>query len=80
MIHMGLDTVSLNGEGFDIKVKDGDIVKKGQLIAEFNIDQIKESYDVITPIVITNSNAYKDFTKATKKEVSIGDQVLVIKK
>ena len=80
LIHMGLDTVSLNGEGFDIKVKDGDIVKKGQLIAEFNIDQIKESYDVITPIVITNSNAYKDFTKATKKEVSIGDQVLVIKK
>ena len=55
-----MDTVKLQGKYFTPHVKKGDRVKKGQLIEEFDIDQIKKAgYSVITPVVITNSNQFK---------------------
>lgn len=60
LIHIGMDTVKLQGKYFTPHVKKGDRVKKGQLIEEFDIDQIKKAgYSVITPVVITNSNQFK---------------------
>lgn len=60
LMHIGMDTVRLEGKGYDVKVKAGDKVKKGQLLIKFDIDAIKEAgYDVTTPIVVTNGD---DFT------------------
>lgn len=60
LIHIGMDTVKLQGKYFTPHVKKGDKVKKGQLIEEFDIDQIKKAgYSVLTPVVITNSNQFK---------------------
>ena len=57
LIHIGMDTVKLNGRGFDVKVKVGDQVKAGDLLAEFDMDLIKsEGYPVTTAVVITNTD------------------------
>ena len=57
LIHIGMDTVKLNGRGFDVKVKAGDQVKAGDLLAEFDMDLIKsEGYPVTTAVVITNTD------------------------
>lgn len=59
LLHVGMDTVKLDGKGFDPQVKNGDAVKKGQLLMKFNLDEIKAAgYDVTTPIVITNGDAF----------------------
>lgn len=55
LIHVGIDTVKLNGEGFNVVVKDGDEVKKGDLLMEFDLDFISNNASSIaTPIVFTN--------------------------
>lgn len=55
LIHVGLDTVKLDGEGFSPKVKDGDHVNAGDLLLEFDLSFLKnQGYDITTPIVITN--------------------------
>lgn len=60
LIHIGMDTVKLDGKGFMPQVKNGDAVKKGQLLMKFDLDAIRKAgYDVTTPIVVTNSD---DFT------------------
>ncbi|WP_210610964.1 beta-glucoside-specific PTS transporter subunit IIABC [Priestia flexa] len=60
LVHIGLDTVTLDGQPFTLHVKDGDKVKKGDLIAEFDLESIKQAnLKTITPIIITNSHAYK---------------------
>ena len=59
LIHIGLDTVNLKGEYYKAYKKQGDKVKIGDLIIEFDIDAIKsKGYDIITPIVICNSSEY----------------------
>lgn len=57
LFHIGINTVSLKGEGFTSHVSVGDKVKAGQLLIEFDIEQIKAAgYPVITPIVVTNAD------------------------
>lgn len=59
LIHIGMDTVKLEGKGFTPQVKNGDKVKKGQLLMKFNLDEIKAAgYDVTTPIVVTNGEKF----------------------
>lgn len=80
LIHIGIDTVELKGRHFKVKVNQGDIVKKGDLLLEANIVEIqKEGYDVATPVVITNSS---DFTKIILEEgkVKVGDNIMLIRK
>lgn len=61
IIHVGLDTVELEGKPFTTHVKDGDRVEKGQLLLEADLETIKSAgYDCVTPIIITNSNNYVD--------------------
>ena len=55
LIHVGMDTVKLEGRGFSPKVKDGDKATKGQLLLEFDRELlIKEGFDITTPIIVTN--------------------------
>ncbi|WP_208559700.1 beta-glucoside-specific PTS transporter subunit IIABC [Marinilactibacillus kalidii] len=76
LIHVGMDTVNLDGRHFSPKVKQGDIVKKGQLLLEFDKEGIqKEGYSVITPVIISNTNQYLDILETSNKEMTqVGDE------
>lgn len=77
LIHIGLDTVNLKGKYFTCHVSEQQKVKKGDLLIEFDIDAVKAAgYDVITPVIICNSNDYSDVIKHLNKDVNVGDTVL----
>ena len=77
LIHVGIDTVQLNGKYYDIKVAVGDEVKAGDLLAEFDIKGIEsEGYRTITPIIVANTDAFKDVTSIASGEVKIKDNLL----
>ncbi len=79
LIHIGLDTVKLNGKHYDAKVSNGDKIKKGQELIVFDMDKIKkEGYDIVTPVVVTNPDDYSDFD-AVKGSLSIGDSFMKVK-
>ncbi|MCM1039127.1 MAG: PTS glucose transporter subunit IIA [Ruminococcus sp.] len=81
LIHVGLDTVKLNGKHFTIHAAEGQEVKKGDLLIEADIEQIKaEGYDIITPVIICNSGDFSDFQMAESGDVAIGDDILTIRK
>ncbi len=66
LIHIGLDTVRLDGRHFEMHVKEGDTVAPGDLLITFDIDEIKAAgFDVITPVIITNTDQYS-FTDVKK--------------
>lgn len=79
LIHVGLDTVQLNGEGFEAYVSQGDRVHKGQKLLSFDIEQItSKGYCLETPVVITNSAQYLDVLSVAKAKVSIEDALFQI--
>lgn len=81
LIHVGLDTVKLDGKHFTIHACEGQEVKKGDLLLEADIEQIKaEGYDIITPIVICNADAFSEFQMAETETVASGDVILTIRK
>ena len=81
LIHVGLDTVKLEGKHFTIHASEGQEVKKGDLLLEADIEQIKaEGYDITTPIVICNSDEFSEFHMAEPGNISQGDNVLSLKK
>lgn len=81
LMHVGMDTVNLNGKGFTPKVKQGDHVKKGQLLLEFDIDFIKKSgLSVVTPVLVTNSSSYTAITKRESGTVEPGTEIIELKK
>lgn len=72
LIHIGLDTVKLAGKHFTSHVNQGESVKKGQLLMEFDTKAIvAEGYDITTPIVVTNAVTYGTIT------VTLGDQKII---
>ncbi len=77
LIHVGLDTVNLKGKYYTVHAKNGDKVKKGDLLIEFDATAIAaEGYDIITPVVICNSADYKTVETLTGKTVAAGDPVI----
>lgn len=81
LIHVGLDTVALNGEPFEVVVKADQEVKKGDLLIKADLNKIKEAgYDVITPMVICNTMDFASVEGFINKEVNPGDEVIKIKK
>lgn len=80
LIHVGMDTVKLNGKYFTPHVEQGQQVKKGDLLLEFDIDGIKsEGYELITPVVVTNSYDFDDVIWNGQQEVAVGDLLLEAK-
>lgn len=80
LIHVGMDTVKLNGDGFTPHVKEGEQVKKGQLLLEFDIEKIQAAgYEVTTPVIVTNSDEFSEVAAVADKEVSYGEELLSIK-
>ena len=81
LIHVGLETVNLKGQFFKVFAKNGDKVKSGQLLIEFDAEGIRNAgYDLITPIVICNSDDYSAITPVTGKDVETGEKILVMEK
>ncbi len=81
LIHIGIDTVNLKGQGFKVLVEVGSKVKKGDKLIEFNLDTINNSgYDDDVIIVVTNSDEYRDFEISENKEVNFDDVLLGVKK
>ena len=79
LIHLGIDTVQMNGAPFTILVKEGDKLKKGDKIGSFDAKMITEAgYRTVTPVVVTNSDAYQTFTLTKTGAISAGDDVLTI--
>lgn len=77
LIHIGLDTVKLGGKHFTAHVKSGDRVKAGDLLVEFDIEEIKkEGYDVITPVVVTNTQDYKDILSLIDRDVKEKEELI----
>ena len=80
LIHVGLDTVELKGQGFKVHAKAGDKVKKGQLLIEFDIPAITAAgYDVTTPMVVCNSDDYSE-VKTHTGAVTNADVVIELEK
>ena len=77
LIHIGLDTVNLEGKHFKSHIEKDQTIKAGDLLVEFDIDAIKkEGYDVITPVIITNSDNFKDVMAVKNGEVTNKDDLL----
>lgn len=77
LIHVGIDTVALKGKHFKAYVKEGSIVKRGDLLMEFDIEAITmEGYEVISPVIICNSDDYADVERVTGKKVAVGETLM----
>lgn len=80
LIHIGIDTVRLNGEGYDIKVKAGDALKTGDLIGTFDMAAIKKAgYPLTTPVIVTNSDDFSEVNMAQGGKVKAGDAILTVR-
>ena len=81
LIHVGIDTVNLQGKYYTVHCASGDKVKKGQLLIEFDKDAIAaEGYDTITPVVVCNSDDFATFETVVGKVVAEGDAVIKLAK
>ena len=80
LIHVGLDTVNLNGKYFDAKVSADDHVQTGQELLTFDKEAIEsEGYKTITPVIITNTDDYSEFNFTDKKHVTYAERLMTIK-
>lgn len=81
LIHVGLETVSLKGEHFTVHAANGDKVKKGDLLIEFDLDAIRaKGFNVITPMLVCNSSEYNTFKTNVGKAVTNEDVVIELAK
>lgn len=81
LIHVGMDTVKLDGKGFTPKVTQGSRVKKGDLLLEFDLDLIqKEGYSTVTPMIVANTDDYAHVEAVRTKSIRKGDMAIHVSK
>lgn len=77
LIHIGMDTINLNGKYFVPLVKQGEYLQAGQPILKFDIDGIREAgYEIKTPVIITNPDSWKKINSTTAQGIAAGDALL----
>lgn len=77
LIHIGINTVELGGRFFDIRVSDGDQVKRGQLLGEFDMDGISGAgYNLTTPVIINNTDDYSTVDMVKNGDTGVGEPLL----
>ena len=80
LIHVGMDTVKMQGRGFNVKTSANSKIKAGDLLLEFDKNAIeKEGYSLITPVVITNADNYEDNVLCINEEVKNGREIINLK-
>lgn len=81
LIHVGLETVSLEGKHFTVHAKNGDKVKKGDVLIEFDLEAIRaEGFNTITPMVVCNSGDYEKFETHVGADVTNEDVLIELAK
>ncbi|QGF23732.1 glucose PTS transporter subunit IIA [Raineyella fluvialis] len=79
LIHVGIDTVNMEGRGFDVKVKTGDRVEAGTPLVVFDRGVIEEEgYSLVTPVLVTNGKKFGSIAQAISGEVTIGTPVIIV--
>ncbi|WP_054636428.1 PTS glucose transporter subunit IIA [Thalassobacillus sp. C254] len=74
LIHIGLETVAMNGEGFEAHVSEGDKVKAGDLLIEFSLDDVKEkAKSTLTPVVFTEGEQFENLELKEAEDVKGGE-------
>lgn len=80
LIHLGFDTVELKGKYFKSYVSEGDKVDVGDLLIEFQIEEIKNAgFDITTPIIVTNTDQYEVIKALSKENIKVGEELIIIK-
>lgn len=80
LIHIGINTVQLNGEGFTAHIKQGDQIKQGQLLVEFDMNKIKEAgYSLETPVLVTNYADLKEVKNTNATSVQLQETLIEVK-
>lgn len=81
LIHVGINTVALNGDGFIAHVGEGDRVKRGQPLISFDKDFIvSKGYSIITPVIVSNADDYKEIRITDNAEVKCLDELLTVER
>ncbi len=81
LIHIGMDTVQLNGRGFSTKVTAGEHVQKGQVLIEFDQKLIQsEGYSLVTPVLVTNWEEFSDMTIENQQDIAFGQKMISVRK
>lgn len=82
LVHIGLETVSLGGKYFDVKVKSGDTFKKGDILVEFDLNAIAgEGFDTITPVIVSNADDFADIVPDQTSGAAVaGSHLLTVKR
>lgn len=81
LIHIGIETTALNGKYYTTYVNDGDDVNIGDLLVEFNMEEIKKAgYQVVTPVIVTNTSGFKKIELLAKDSVKENEKLLKIEK
>lgn len=79
LMHVGVDTVNMNGDGFELKVKEEDKVKVGDLVLEVDLDKIKEAgHPTETLVLVTNTDLYSDVLKYPIGDANPGDDIIAV--
>ncbi|ELK3068846.1 PTS glucose transporter subunit IIA, partial [Listeria monocytogenes] len=79
LLHVGIDTVKLDGNYFTAHVATGDVVEQGDLLVTFDMEKIAEKYDTTTMMVITNTNEYALVEAKDSGTVTKGNQVMELR-
>lgn len=81
LIHVGMETVSMNGKGFDIKVKEGEKVKAGQILYTFSLEEINKAEGVkpTSAVLVTNSDNFSDFEVLRTGVGKAGEELIRVK-
>lgn len=81
LVHIGVNTVELKGEGFDVKVETDQKVQVGDLLCVVDFESIRaKGIPTVTPIIITNTADYSTITKTTSDKVEVNDEILELVK
>ncbi len=79
LVHVGIDTVALGGEGFTVRVRKGDRVRTGDVLLQFDLDQVaRKARSLITPVIVTNADRFRVTRAHTDRRVAAGDVLFEI--